>query len=323
MNFKLGFLIYEGEQSTKAPAVRTPDIHIEAECIRVENDTSDRNVVNPNQIKTISSTARTLLADNTTQFAWQQHLRTSGSTRCRLLWTGTGTAPNFRTNRNIGGAADTVVTFSRLNDYVARITQTAGTAFNLAGVQIGDFIKIDVTNDYLTSPFATSNQKEFLVQAVGANYLDFVDNGNSSEEVVTLGADFAKVIKVLSQGDVLLGDTLSIESATGINPSNVGAFEVVNVSDNFVEFVNPLCVEQTLTNIATSIVVYEYLIGMICIRASGPFSVRFGAQTEWTQVGLLGGFAMFFASVNTHKVQIKNTDSQVLKFSVQTTQIVR
>jgi hypothetical protein len=213
-----------------------------------------------------------------------------------------------------------VVTVTRVNDYVARMTVTAGTAWTLGAVQPNDYLKVDYTNDTLTSPFAAANQKEFLIQAAGPTYIDFIDNGSASEEVVTLGANFSKVIKVLAQGQVVAGDEIAVSGAT--NPSNQGKFEIINVSDDFVEFVNPLTLAETILYTAQSFVIYEYTIGFASLRGTGPFSVRFGEQTEWTKVGLLGQYALFFGALNTHKIQIKNESSMAIKVSVQTAEVL-
>lgn len=320
LNYKLGYLIHENDAETKNPTIKTPDITLETCGIRVDNDLSEHITVLPGRIKDVSVTSRSPLWDLTTQLQFSQHLLSSSSSKVRLKWTGTGTAPAFRTNRNIGGASDTTVSISRINDYVSRMTVTGGTTLTLGSVLPNDFLKIDYTNDTLTSPFATSNQKEFLIQNAGSNYIDFIDNGNASEEVVTLGVNFNKVIKVLSQGQVNVGDELSVSGAA--NPSNHGKFEIINVSDDFVEFVNPLILQETLLYNAQSFVIYEYTIGFASLRGTGPFSVRFGEQTEWTKVGLLGQYSLFFGALNTHKIQIKNDNSMAIKVSVQTAEVL-
>lgn len=321
LNIKYGLVIYEDESPTN-PQIRIPDIARNIEQISVAYDKSDRLSIAPNEIKDIATTARAVLWDNTTELKFDNYI--SQAEAIRLTYTGTGTAPSFRTNRQIGGNADTEVTITRVSPYVARIQNTAGTAWDLSAVQPNDFLRIEKTDDAFTSPFSTTNQgKELLVQAVGSDYIDFIDNGNSSLDAgIALGADYGKALKVVSQGPVKKGDTIQI-AGSGVNPSNHGAFEVVDVSDDYIEFNNPLAVEQTVVIGSNSFVVYEYLIGFLHLRSSGAIEVKFGEQTEWVSIENLGSETLFIGSVSTHKIQAKNSGLKTITASVQYAMVFR
>lgn len=319
LNLKYGLIVYEDQQKEHNPEVRTADISREIQGVAVNLDRSEKVIVNNNEIKDIATTSRAALWDASTELEFDRFK--AGHPNLRLKHTGTGTAPSFRSNRNIGGAADTQVTMTRLTDYVVRIQNTAGTAWNLTAVQVNDFIKIEATNDDFTSPFSETNQgKEYLVQAKGVDYIDFVDNGSASLDTPTLGADFATVLKVLSQGPVRIGDTVEIAGA-GVNPSNTGKFEVMNISDDYIEFINPLGVEETVTLGTNTFVVYEYLIGFIHLTASAPIKVRFSEQTEWVQLDRLGAQVIFFGSVCTHKIQALNDGPNPVTMSIQSAMV--
>ena len=320
LNINYGFTIYEDENE-RNPQIRLPDIHKNIEKISVSYDKSDRINLAPNEIKDIATTARAALWDNTTELKFDNYISQTGAVR--LTHTGVGTAPSFRTNRAIGGGADTQVAITRVSPYVARIQNVAGTAWSLGGVQPNDFLRIEKTDDAFTSPFSATNQgKELLVQAVGSDYIDFIDNGNASLDTITLGAEYAKALKVVSQGPVKKGDTLQISGA-GVNPSNHGAFEVVDVSDDYIEFNNPLAVEQTVTIGSNLFVVYEYLIGFLHLRSSGAIEIKFGEQSEWVLVENLGQETLFMGSISTHKIQARNSGLKTITASVQYAMVFR
>jgi hypothetical protein len=322
LNLNYGLVIFEDKNASKNPNIKLPDMSIQYEDLSANNDKSDRGSVSPGQIKEISTSARSLLANSTTEIEIVRHLESQGSNLVRLYWTGVGTAPVFRTNRNIGGSATTEVEFTRINDYVARVKNISGGAWSLADVQVGDYLKTDTTNDIVSSTLPEANQgKEFYITSKGVDFIDFVDNGAISEAVCVLGADFAGSLKVLSQGPVFKADILKLEGGN-FNPSNYGKFEVLDVSDDYIEFANPAGVEETVLFTAGSMVVYEYLIGFVHIRATGPFKIKFDDQSVWTNIGLIGyDNAMFLGSVSTYKIQIKNDNAKTITYSIQTVQL--
>ena len=322
LNLKYGLLIYEDTDNTRNPDIRLPDISKQIEGVVVEYDKSERLSIYSNEIKDIATTQRSVAWDLTTQMQFLRPLSTK--TLMRFQYTGTGTAPVFRTNRAVGGAADTEVTVSRLTDYVARIQNVAGTAWSLGGVAVNDFIRFESDTDTFTSPLAEANKgKQYLVQSVGADYIDFIDNGGASVESNTvLGADFSDVVKVISQGPVKVGDIIQI-SGSGINPSNRGKFEVLDVSDDYIVVDNPLGVPETFLYSTNSIVVFEYLIGFVHIRASGSVKIRFGDQTEWLQLDRLGSEAIFFGSACTHKIEAMNDQATPITISIQHAMVSR
>jgi len=318
MNLKYGLLIYE-DQDTNTPQIKIPDISVNIDGIQVFNDKSDRGSIQPNEIKDITLTSLDLSWDATTNLSFYRP--TSDSNNIRLAYS-SGSAPVFRTNRNIVGAADTVVSITRVNDYIARITNTSGTAWNLSSVISNDYLRFHKTDDYITSPFSAVNQgKEFLVQSKGADYIDIIDNGNITEEAdITLGADFDKVLKVLSQGSVKVGDTIKI-SGSNVTSSNIGEYEIIDVSDDYIEYVNAFATEESVVYDSSEFVIYKYLIGFLNLRASGSLKMRLDSQQEWMSIGMIKNTAVFFGSINTYKIQIKNDSYETVTFSLQTMEV--
>ena len=322
LNLNYGFLIYEDQTNTRNPDIRTPDITRQIEGVCVDFDKSERKVIYPNETKDIAVTSRTLGWSSASTLEFVRPLSTSDN--MRLFYTGAaGTAPSFVTNRNIGGSATTTVTITRVTNYVARISVVSGTSWSLGSVVVNDFLRFEKTTDAMTSLFDSVNQgRNFLVQAKGANYIDFVDNGEIIEDAnITLGADFASMLKVISQDGVKVGDTIEISGST-VNPSNYGRYEVISVSDDYVEFVSPLGVEEAFTLSTNSIVIYEFLIGFMHIRASAPLKIKFGVQTEWTTLGRLGPECIFIGSISTHRIQAFNDSPGPVTISVQTSVVL-
>jgi hypothetical protein len=317
MNYQL--VIYE-QGSSRNPNVRQPDISKEIKEIPVNSEKTEKLVLYPGDIVTLATTSRSISWDGTTGLDLARPLATSDA--IRLSWDGTGTNPAFRTKRAIGGAADTQVTITALSPYVKRISVVAGTSWNTTSVVAGDLIKFEKTTDSFTSPFSETNQSLTLqVQAKGANYIDFIDNGISSiEGPITLGADFDFALRVFTQGPVKIGDTLYI-SSSAVNPSNQGKFAITDVSPDYLEFVNPFAADESFLKDA-GMVVYNYLIGFLMVRASDSLQIRFGGQTEWANLQKIGLEALLIGSVGTHEIEARNNGSQTVEVTVQTAQVV-
>jgi hypothetical protein len=308
-------MLYD-DASTRNPKIKLLDIEKCVQGVVVDNDKSDRLVLAPGETKDIMVTTRALLWDSTTQLTFERYVATDSNVR--IKWTGTGTAPAFRANRNIGGDATTVVDMTRVSPYTVRITQGAGTAWTLGSVQVGDWIKFEKSTDAFASPFSATNRGvTYQVQAKGTNYIDFVDNGSAALDTgITLGADFAFAVRVFSTGPIKIGDTIEI-SGSGINPSNCGRFEIVDVSPEYIEVVNPFSQAETVLYGSNSLTVYEYLIGFVHLRASGAIRIKSGDQVEWARLERLGGEALFFGSLNTFRLQANNDGLEDVTISIQ------
>lgn len=315
LNLNVGFLIYE-DQTDVNPKIKLPDLSFSAHGVNVDHEKSERITIYPNEIKDIATTSRNVLWDNTTQLSFERYL--AAGDNIRIKWTGTGTNPVFRTNRNIGGSATTEISITRVTPYVARLTQTSGTALTLSSVQVNDFLKFEKNTDSFTSPLHPTNVgKTFLVQSKGANYIDFIDNGEVAlDTAIPLGADFSFVLRVMSQGPVKIGDTIGV-SGSSINPSNIGQFTIVDVSPEYIEITNPLSSSETVLYGTNQITVYEYLIGFVNLRANGRFKIRFDDQTEWVRLDRVGKDVLFMGAISAHKIQAMNDGVDTVTVSIQ------
>lgn len=321
LNLNYGLIIYE-DQTDKNPQVKLPDITKSIQGVQVDNDKSERVHLAPGEVKDVVVTMRALAWDNTTQLIVDRYIGTGDNVR--LKWTGTGTAPAFRTNRNIGGAADTVVNMTRITPYVVRIQNVGGTVWTLGSVANGDTLKFEKSTDAFTSPFNVNNLgKTFMIQAKGADYIDFVDNGTASLDTgVTLGSDFAFALRAYSPGPVKISDTLTVSGA-GINPSNTGKFNIVDVSPDYIELVNPFGQPETFLYGTNALTVYDYLIGFLHLRASGPIGLRYDAQTEWANKDRFGPEVLVIESPSAYRIQARNNDpTEDITISVQHARVI-
>jgi hypothetical protein len=185
-------------------------------------------------------------------------------------------------------------------------------------VQVGDFIKFEKSTDTFTSPMSISNTgTAFKVQAKGANYIDFIDNGLAALDTsIVLGANYSFVVRVYANGPVKVGDTIEIKGSN-FNLANHGKYLLVDVSPDYVEFINPYVAPETVLFVANSAAIYEYLIGFVHLRSSDILKIRFNAETEWTQLGRLGDKGLLIGSTCAYKIQAYNDGLSAVTVSVQ------
>lgn len=318
MNLNFGLLIFEDASHT-SPKIRTPDITREYQNVTVYRSKSDEYDLQPGETATIATTTRAVAVDNTTQFSLSRP-ESSGDIM-RLTWTGTGTNPVFRTKRTIATDATTTVSVTRIAPNTVRISSTAGTAINTAAVQVGDFVKMGRTTDAFASVWNLSNQNIFWqVQAKGVGTIDILDNGSFVLEAgIVLGAGFDEQLRVLSQGPVRQGDI--VELSGGINAGNLGKHQVIYLSSDYIEFVNPFGVAETFTN-SNNVVVYDRLIGIVLIRGTGAFRLLIDGQTEGAKVAMFQTEALYLGSIEAHQLQAINEGTQPITLKLQHASVI-
>jgi hypothetical protein len=157
----------------------------------------------------------------------------------------------------------------------------------------------------------------FKVQAKGANYIDFIDNGIAAlDTAIVLGANFSFAVRVYANGPTKINDTIEIKGSN-FNLANHGKFLIVDVSPDYVEFINPYVAPETVLFVTNSAAIYEYLIGFVHLRSSDSLKVRFNAETEWVQINRLGDKGLFIGSTCAYKIQAYNDGLDSVTVSVQ------
>lgn len=316
LNFQANALIYE-DQDNRKPLRRLPDLTLAFDCIAVGKEKSERIEVQPNEIADVLVKTRGLSWTSSTQLSWERPLAQADN--MRLRWTGTGPNPVFRTRRALSTDATTQLTMTRISPNAIRIQHNGGTAWVLTTVVVNDLIRFEPNTDAFTNPFLLNVGKTYRIQAVGSDYVDFVDGGAAGmDQNIVLGTGFDLAVRIMTAGPVRVGDRLAVAGAS-LNQGNAGEFEITDVSTDYVEFIAPLGVAETALYGTNSINIYDRLIGFVLIRTTGaPIKLRFGDQTEWTDLKALDAKTppLMMATLSTWKVQAMNTGTEMVELMI-------
>lgn len=317
LNLNYGVLIYS-DPNQKAPQVRDGgDISKAYIGVHVSRSEVRQITLQPGETQTIASTLRANGLDTTTQLSLLYPISTQGI--FRIQWTGTGTAPSFRTKRALGQDATTAITILRISPNSMRMQVVAGTAIATSSVQVGDLIRFERSTDTFTSPLSASNAgRTWVVQSKGSNYIDFIDNQASVEEPipVVLGTDFDSVVRVFSTGSVRVGDTVRIQGST-FNASNKGDFVIADMAHDYIEIVNSYGVAETALNTDNLIKIYDHMIGFAHILSTAPVTLMVNGTSPVDLVMLTPSDAVFLGSINAYQVDAINKTQDAVIVTVQ------
>lgn len=314
MNINFGIISYE-DSSVTNPTVRSLDVSRSLTGIAVMSERTDKaENLAPGESRVIASTLRPVTQDATTVYNII-HPFSDNSSIVRLQWSGAGSTPGFATKRSILTSASSVVSIERLNSATCRISAT-GVLINTASVQIGDWIKFEASNDYFTSLFSPVNQQAFRVIAKGSGYVDVTDNGVMSEDQnITLGADYDMQMRVFSNGPVKINDIIEISGA-GQNPNNAGKFQILEISYDYVQFINPYASDMSFA-VGTDVVqIYDRLMGFLFIRANDTVSLKINDGNP-VKIQRIGAYeALFLGSVQAFKIELINEEQSAVSATV-------
>ena len=319
MNLNYGLILFEDEETTN-PQIRISDISKSYRGVGVRFENSKRVMLYPNSTTPISATLRSLNLDATTQFHAYRPIATLDV--IRLQYTGTGSAPNFRTKRNLYIDATTTITLSRISPNAVRLTSVAGTTMNTTSVVVGDTLQFGYNTDSFISPFSSANVGQFFrVQAKGTNTIDVIDNGSAFLDVaITLGISFDTALRVFSDSGVQVDDSINLAGST-FNSGNLGQFSITSVSYDYVEFVNPFAVEETVLNTDNEIVIYDHLIEFMHIRGSGSFKLRINDNDAF-ELSTIQGECVFLGTVKAYKIEAINDSTSSVSVLIQDVSVI-
>lgn len=324
LNLNLGLLVAEDSSKTN-PAYRNTDITLKFTDVLVTYPKSEPFQLAPGEVANIISTLRTLTIDNSTQFSVARPISTDDT--LRLTWTGTGTSPGFRTNRNLGIDATSVFSIIRVGPNTARLSTTSGTSLDSSSVQVGDTLYFSRNTDSFTNPFSATNIGSYVVQATGTHYIDFIDNGTASLDAnITPGSLYTQAFLIMSPGPVKIGDTVEILSSQ-FNTSNQGKFLVSDVTPSYIEYTNSYGVLETVTNTDNNIKLFDRLIGFVSLKATGPFAYQTNGSSAWTDLDILGNecvlgpTAILVGSLKAYSLSAKNNGNYSISLTIQTASV--
>lgn len=241
LNFLVFLNAYGDTNPSNNPSMSNFKWDREISGLSVNNPQSSVFSLAPGESKTLFNGTRTLSSDNTTQYSLA--LKTLTSNTYVITRVG-GTAPQFRTPRTTGAAANTVITVTQ-NGPLAIFTSTSGTNLALisGGVVVGDYVRIG-------TQFNSGNQGEWKILALTATGFT-VENELAVPEAVTLGGTYA-TLQIYSAAGVQIGDMLDITS--GFSSVTQGSYRITSVSSTFIEFFSADALPaETITNPTLSV----------------------------------------------------------------------
>ena len=233
LNVNIGILAYEDSQATLQPQVRLADLKWSLLGLPTDNFRNLPISLAPGESLVVASTARGLSFNNVTQFVITKNndrMRISGSIGQRV-------------SRDSGDSS-TAWSLTQ-NGVVTRLTASSGTIPDFTEVAVGDFVNMG-------SGFQPFNQGQFLILSKGSNYIEF-QNPYAQPESNIVGS----TLSIYSSGPVQVGDTLDITSAQFSFP-NQGSFPVLEVTDLYIDVLNPKAFPQTVSGVSSGIAIYPY-----------------------------------------------------------------
>lgn len=268
---KLNFLVYlntsSDPSSSNNPSLNNFKWTREITGIPASNPISQALPLAPGESKTLFSGTRTLSGDGSTVYSIAPKPLSSNT---YIFSATSGTLPNFRTPRSTGADATTAVTVT-LNGPLVTFTSTAGTPFNLAAVQVGDFARIG-------NLFNQLNQGEYQILAKTSTSFTVENFTAVAEGPIVLGAGFAAQVQIYSAAGVQAGDTLVISG--GFSLVTQGSYKITAVAANYLEFYFTDILPAESGIMTTAIAVYSAAKSLVYIECDQKATITInGSQT--------------------------------------------
>lgn len=270
-------LSYSDLQVNSNPRLRGVDWGRDFVGIPVEKDQQQKYSIDASSEIVIFNGSRTLGSDNTTELALTS-LAVLDPNRYRLAWTGTGTAPAFRTDRSLTLSGGTLTLALQPNNSLVA-THSGGAVFG--AVINSDIVFIPGVSTGDAAHFNALNEGEWIVIAASATSLtlardpDSVFSGASETTAVTANAQ----VQAFSPLGVQIDDTLDISS--GFSPSTRKSFVVVAVTASRLEFMSVLpLAAQTVAPGAMAVAVYSAAKRYCYIESDQNVALKFNGATD-------------------------------------------
>jgi len=279
LNLSLQALAYTDSQPNNNQMRRLIDWKRPLQGLDVDLPHSTTTVLQPLQEKVIFSTLVALTINSSSQFSIIAS--PLGDGRYRLAFTGTGAAPNFRTDRNLTLAGGNVTITLNTNQTVT-VTHSAGAVFG--AVVVGDNVFIPGINTGDPHLFDPMNEGEWNVLAATATTLTLsratgsIFTGVSETVPVTLNSQFL----AYSSAGLQVGDTFDISA--GFSPSTTGSYIAAAVTSTFVEFIStvPVAIETAVPGVA-GLIAYSGSKRFVCIETDQSVAIKSNGNTAETE----------------------------------------
>lgn len=271
-------VVFDDLPATNTPQRRSVDWRRALQSIPVANPQTRTIQIDALSEVSIFDGTRSLTLDGTTQLALT--LSSLDSSRYRLAWTGTGTAPGFRTDRGLNLSGDSITLTLQANGTLV-VTHGAGAVFGavvvgdavyIPGVLTGDTGLFDSLNEGLWTVLSASSTTLTLARPPGV-----VFSGISEVVALTTDAQFL----AYSASGVQVGDAIDISG--GFSTSTRTSYRVAAVTSRAVEFVStaPIALETLIPGVGT-VKVYSAAKKYLLIESDQALAVKCNGATDET-----------------------------------------
>jgi hypothetical protein len=305
LNLALRLLTYDDDVATALPVLKTADRTIEFANLPAGVAETQRKDVAAGTETILWDATRPLGVDGTTEL--DLSLSPLSPDRYRLAWSGSGTAPVFRVERNFGAATNTLTLSPAANATV--VVTGAGPTY--AAVSVGDVVLIPglATGDPAGS-FDPANVGYWAVIGRGVNSLTLARPAGESFSAVgeVVVVDVNEFI-VFAPDGVQAGDALRISAAF----SFAATLRVLAVAPNWVDLQStaPLAAETAIPT-TTGLVIYSDAKQYIFLDATQSVEVKVNQQTAGAPVDPVdaastGGRGLYVRTGATWKLSVANS----------------
>lgn len=308
MNAQFFLNAFSDENASNSPSLNNVRWCRNIACMAISNPRSEELVVPAGQTVTLFNTARSLAQDNTTQYSLAATPFEAGN--YTLSWTG-GTAPAFRTARNIG-TDDTSTIDITMNGPLMVISR--GTNANFSSVVPGDYIT-------LGSAFNASNVGTFKVLSATATSVSVQNETGVAQSGVALGSSFATNLFAYSASGVQVGDSLVISD--GFSPLTQQTFVITGATPTALMF-SATEVLPSESDIQTQIAVYAAAKRLVYMEADQTLSLAINTTQNIKIQPLISGTdvqpGIYFSSTLCYSIVITNagiTDANLFMISAE------
>ena len=280
-------LAYEDPISSNNPQQRPFDWSRQIQGIPVDNAACEPFRIAPLQQVTLFNGTRAIFADGTTQYSLT--VLNTASNRYRLRWTGTGTAPAFRTDRGAALAGVSTTITPQLNQSVV-VTTSAGSFFGsvvvgdvvyIPGLSTGDPLGIfNTLNEGFWSVLGATATQLVLTRFPGAVY-------SAVAETVAVLANTS--FQVFSSTGVQLDDTLSLVS--GFSAPLLQNYEIVSVTADALEFVSGITlppIDSIIPGVG-AIVIFSNAKSFVYLETDQNLGININGVGSFTVEPILAG----------------------------------
>ena len=266
LNLLISLMTFDDTQQTNDPQMVHVDWTRNIKNLSMGLPSNRKEVLAPGESVTLLNGAVATGIDGTTQF---DLTNTVGSTY-RIIYDGTGTAPDFRTERSLAADATSEITVTKNNNATTTFSATGGTLVDFGVSVVGDELR-------LGAAFNIANQGTYQVIAFSATSVT-IKKVDSVAEVVVLGANFAEDLRVYSAAGIQVGDKVIISG--GFSLATHDTYEITDVSPDFIEFVSTEAIpeeDDILPN--TGLTIFSDAKSLIYIESDKKALVKVNGDT--------------------------------------------